>query len=119
MCIVTVLRVSVIYVLPYRPVLVNLEPTSKTTFLLPASLLASLHPRLCGALLVAKMTHVSIGADARPFLNSTAPLSSNLTVLEFGTVCANKVVMVRLCRTCCLANALTPVPSSDGCPHST
>lgn len=90
-----VLRVSVIYVLPYRPFLVSLEPNAKTTFLLPAALLASLHPRLCGALLVAKVTQISTGADARPFLNSTTPLSSNLTVLEFGTVCGNQISMVR------------------------
>jgi hypothetical protein len=88
------LRVYVIYVLPYRPYLVSLNAFSKATFLLPESLLRSLHPQLCGALLVVRVQHVAVGTSAWPFLQSTAPLSANLTVLELGTVCGNQLVMV-------------------------
>jgi hypothetical protein len=92
----TALRVYVLYVSPFRPHVVTLEPSSKATFLLPASLLAALSPRLCGSLLLIKATHLGTGTAARLLFNSSEPLLSNMTMLELGTICDGGVVMVRL-----------------------
>jgi hypothetical protein len=46
-------------------------------------------------MLVLQAMHWTVsGNDARPRLNSSQPLLANLTQLEVGTICANKLVQV-------------------------
>jgi hypothetical protein len=78
-----------------KPYIVSLEPYSRASFRLPPSVVAALKRQLCGSMLVIKALHYLVtGPDARPRLNSTIPLLANLTALEIGTICNNKMRMV-------------------------
>jgi hypothetical protein len=84
----TVLRVIPAWVVPTQPVIISLLPYSAASFTLPVSLVASLYGQLCGSMLMIKAIHWPLPAGtARPWLNSSTPLLSNLTSLEIGTVC--------------------------------
>jgi hypothetical protein len=94
---VAVLRVFMAQTTSSKPYIVSLEPYSRASFRLPPSVVAALKRQLCGSMLVIKALHYLVtGPDARPRLNSTTPLLANLTTLEIGTICNNKMRMVRL-----------------------
>lgn len=78
-----------------QPYLVSLEPYSRASFQLPLSAMAVLKRQLCGSMLVVRALHYLVtGPDARPRLNSTTPVLANLTSLEIGTICNNKMKTV-------------------------
>jgi hypothetical protein len=72
--------------------LVSLAPYSRASFRLPPAVVAVLKRQLCGSMLVVRALHYTVtGPDARPRLNSTTPVLANLTSLEIGTICNNKM----------------------------
>jgi hypothetical protein len=81
---------------PPRPYSISLRPYSSASVIVPSLVVASLSPRLCNSILVAKIFHwATTRGDARPFLNSSTVLLANLTIVELGTVCNKKFVSVR------------------------
>lgn len=94
-CACAVLRVFLLQPRSSQPYIVSLSPHSAAWFRLPPLAVAHLSSRLCSNMLVLQAMHWTVsGNDARPRLNSSTPLFANLTQLEVGTICANKLVQV-------------------------
>lgn len=90
----TALKVSVALATPSSAVTVSLEPQSQASFTIPAAELPALG--LADSVLVSKTVHWAVkGADARPWLNSSISVVSNLTTLELGTQINRTLRMVR------------------------
>jgi hypothetical protein len=91
-----VLRVFARFLRPSQPYTISLAPHSRAFLRLPAALFSLLSRRLCNSMLLIRAAHWALsGMDARPRLNSTTPLLSNMTTLEVGTICNKTSVMVR------------------------
>lgn len=91
---ITALKVSVALATPSSAVTVSLEPQSQASFTIPGADLPALG--LAGSVLVSKAVHWAVkGADARPWLNSSIGVLSNLTSLELGTQVNRTLRMVR------------------------
>jgi hypothetical protein len=73
-----------------------LRPFPNVAFEVPGALIDAVAGQLCSSLLLVRTTHRTVmGPDARPWLNSLAPLLANLTTLELLTVCRDVLVQVR------------------------
>jgi hypothetical protein len=91
-----VLRVFARFLRPSQPYTISLAPFSKAFMRLPAVLFGLLSPRMCDSVLLIRAARWPLsGSDARPRLNSTTTLLSNMTMLEVGTICNKTSVMVR------------------------